>query len=212
MRNFACKFHTEVDNLHYNEPLSLWEMEKLGNLGFWDFVYHVYHRGEPEPPPQAKSHPTDCPPFPPTVSGSPSPPMTRNRRRRRKNGPAAAPRRRPKKLQQLPQRRLNKLQQLPQRRPKKLQQLPLKRPKILQLPRRLLCCHPALVGGGGRGGLSPSHMAWRPSRSSLLARRLFQSLHQSGSPQSPLQSGSPQSPLQSSLQSGSPKSPLQSPL
>ncbi len=59
MRDFSCDFLIEVDNLDYNEadikevykPLSLWEMEKLGNLGFWNFVYHVYHRGEPEPPP-----------------------------------------------------------------------------------------------------------------------------------------------------------------
>ncbi len=55
--------------------------------------------------------------------------------------------------------------------------------------------------------------AWRPSRSSLSARRPFQSPLQSGnlqSPlQSPLQSGSPQSPLQSPLQSRSPQSPLQ---
>ncbi len=97
VRNFTCDFLIEVDNLDYSEadvkevfnicldqPLSLWEMEKLGNLGFWDFVYHVYHLGEPEPPPQAKSHSTDCTPFPPAVSGSPSPPMARNR-------PSAAP-------------------------------------------------------------------------------------------------------------------------
>ncbi len=100
---FACNFFIEVDNLDYNvadikevfnicldQPLSLWEMEKQGNLGFWDFVCHVYHCGEPEHPPQVKFHSTDCPPFPPVVSGSPSPPMTHNRRRR-KNGPAAAP-------------------------------------------------------------------------------------------------------------------------
>ncbi len=102
VREIACDFlikgdlldYSEVDikkvfNTYLDQPLSLWEMEKLGNLGFWDFVYRVYHRGEPVPPPQTKSHPTDCPPFPPTVSGSPSPPMTRNRRR--KNWPAAVP-------------------------------------------------------------------------------------------------------------------------
>ncbi len=102
VREFACDFLIKVDLLDYSEadiknvfntyldqPLSLWEMEKLGNLGFWDFVYRVYHRGEPEPPPQTKSHPTDCPPFPSTVSGSPSPSMTRNRRR--KNWPSAVP-------------------------------------------------------------------------------------------------------------------------
>ncbi len=65
-------------------------MEKLGNLGYWDFVYHIYHRGEPKHPPQAKSHSTDCPLLPPAVSGSTSPPMTH--KRRRKNGPAVAPR------------------------------------------------------------------------------------------------------------------------
>ncbi len=77
VRNFTCDFLIEVDNLDYSEadvkevfnicldqPLSLWELEKLGNLGFWDFVYHVYHLGEPEPPPQAKSHSTDCTPLP----------------------------------------------------------------------------------------------------------------------------------------------------
>ncbi len=52
----------KVFNIRLDHPLSLWEMEKLGNLVFWDFVYHVYHRGEIEPPPQAKSHSTDCPP------------------------------------------------------------------------------------------------------------------------------------------------------
>ncbi len=101
--NFACNFFIEVDNLDYNvadikevfnicldQPLSLWEMEKQGNLGFWDFVCHVYHCGESEHPPQVKIHSTDCPPFPPVVSGSPSPPMTHTQRRR-KNGPAAAP-------------------------------------------------------------------------------------------------------------------------
>ncbi len=99
VRDFACDFLIEVDNLYYSEadvkevfnicldlPLSLWEKEKLGNVAFWDFVYHVYHRGEP--PPQIKSHSTDCLPF---VSGSPSPPMTR-KHRRRKNGPAVVPR------------------------------------------------------------------------------------------------------------------------
>ncbi len=57
MREFACDFLIEMDQLDYSEdikevfnicldqPLSMWEMEKLGNLGFWDFVYHVYHRG-----------------------------------------------------------------------------------------------------------------------------------------------------------------------
>ncbi len=103
MRDFACDFLIEVDNLDYNEtdikevfniclnqPLSQWEMKKLGNLGYWDFVYHIYHRGEPKHPPQAKSHSTDCPLLPPAVSGSTSPPMTH--KRRRKNGPAVAPR------------------------------------------------------------------------------------------------------------------------
>ncbi|XP_058610648.1 uncharacterized protein LOC131526381 [Onychostoma macrolepis] len=100
--DFVCVFLIALVNLDYNEAdvkevfnicldqsLSLWEIEKLGNLGFWDFIYHVYHCGEPELPPQAKSHSTDCPPIPPAVSGSPSPPMTQ--KRRRKNGPAAAP-------------------------------------------------------------------------------------------------------------------------
>lgn len=77
VRDFACDFLIEVDNLDYSkadikevfniclsQPLSLWETEKLGNLGFWDFIYHVYNCGELEPPPQAKSHSTHCPPFP----------------------------------------------------------------------------------------------------------------------------------------------------
>ncbi len=74
------------------KSLSLWEMEKLGNLGFCDIVYHVYHCGEPEPPLQAKSHSTDCPPPPPfhlQSVGAPALQWPVNRRRR-KNGPAAA--------------------------------------------------------------------------------------------------------------------------
>ncbi|KAL0164091.1 hypothetical protein M9458_039844, partial [Cirrhinus mrigala] len=103
VRDFACDFLIEMNSLDYSEAdikevfnicldqlLSLWEMEKLGNLRFWDFVYHVFHRDEPKTPPQAKSHLTDCSPFPPAVSGSPSLLMTRKRRRRRKNGPASS--------------------------------------------------------------------------------------------------------------------------
>ncbi|RXN33565.1 SH3 domain-containing -like protein [Labeo rohita] len=101
VRDFACDFLIEMNSLDYSEadikevfnicldqPVSLWEMEKLGNLGFWDFVYHVFHRDEPETPPQAKSHLTDYSPFPPAVSGSPSLLMTR--KRRRKIGPASS--------------------------------------------------------------------------------------------------------------------------
>ncbi len=64
VRDFACDFLIKVDILDCNEadvkevfnicldqPLRLQEMEKLGNLGFWDFVYHIYHHGEPELPP-----------------------------------------------------------------------------------------------------------------------------------------------------------------
>ncbi|KAL0151904.1 hypothetical protein M9458_052796 [Cirrhinus mrigala] len=103
VRDFACDSLIEMDSLDYSEddikevfnicldqPLSLWEMEKLGNLGFWDFVYHVFDHEEPETPPQAKSHPTDCFLFPPAVSGSPSPLMTLKQKRRRKNGPASS--------------------------------------------------------------------------------------------------------------------------
>ncbi len=123
VREFACDFLIEVDHLEYsdadikevfniclNQPLSLWEMEELRNLGFWDFVYHVYHCGEPEPPPQAKSHSSDCPPFPPEVSGSP-----------RKNGPERRPKRWPMILQLRSQWLPVMLLQCPQRQPKRLQ-------------------------------------------------------------------------------------------
>ncbi len=86
MRLILRRFLTSV-SITLSAP---WEMEKLWNLGYWDFVYHVYYRGEPEPPPQAKSHSTDCPRLPPAVSGSPSTLMT-HKRRRSKNGPAVAP-------------------------------------------------------------------------------------------------------------------------
>ncbi len=104
VRDFACDFLIEVDSLDYSEAdvkevltsasISLsarGRWRSWGILASGTFVYHVFHHEELEPPPQAKSHSTDCSPIPPAVSGSPSPPMTQKRRRSRKNGPASAP-------------------------------------------------------------------------------------------------------------------------
>ncbi len=97
IQDFACDFLAVINDLDYqdnndlkevfnsclDEPLSPWEMVRLGTLTFWEFVYQIYHHGGHE-----------ClwgleEPLWYTTHHNPSPPRTR-KRRRRKNGPTSS--------------------------------------------------------------------------------------------------------------------------
>ncbi len=97
IQDFACDFLAVINDLDYqdnndlkevfnsclDEPLSPWEMVRLGTLTFWEFVYQIYHHGGHD------SLGLEEPPLVHYPNHNPSPPMTR-KRRRRKNGPTSS--------------------------------------------------------------------------------------------------------------------------